>query len=1000
MLSLPRPIVSPLLVGRAREMERISTTLRAAQRGEGRCVLVAGEAGIGKSRLLAEARRSASQAGFLTLQGHCFEQDVSFPYAPWIDLLRACFARLRPEQIGELLDRQAPEIVKLLPELALTLPSLQPSPPLDPEAEKRRLFEALAQFFTRLSDVHPLLVVVEDVHWSDETSLEFLYFFLRRVRDFPTMALATYRHEEAPARLNHLLAQLDRERRAEEIVLHPLGRDEVAAMVQTIFDIQRPIKADFLDLIVPLSEGNPFFIEEILKALVEADDIFYQDGRWERKSAPELHVPRSVREALQRRMEHVSPAAREVVTLAAVAGQRFDFVLLRELTALDERELLSHMRELIAKHLLVEQSADEFAFRHALTREAVYATLLERERKIAHQQIAETLERMEDGSHAARLSDLAYHFYQAGAWAKALEYARRAGARAQALFAPREALAHFTHALHAAQQLSLAPPFEALMARAKVYETLGDFEQARGDLETALEVARTSEDRRGEWQATLDLGFLWSWRDYAHSGEHALRALELARRLGDPANLARTLNRVGNWHVNRDEPFEAQPYHEEALHIFQQLNDRHGVAQTLELLSMSSYVGANSLQGAAYCEQAIPLFRDAGDREGLIRALAHLTPAQHDTEVMDPRDIAMLIAPAEEALQLAREIGWRGGETEALGYIGTCAWVTGDFARALACAHTCLALAEEVNHRFGLAMSHMMLGQVYLNLLACSNAQAHFEQARATAQACNSLVMIRFSTAHLASACMAQHDLDRAEALLGAVLADRRARTRQLRVCWNTRAELALAQGDPSQALRIADELIASAPNIDRYGPRGIPRLSLLRGEALAALGRLDEAQAALLDAREGAREQGRRPLLWRSHSSLGKLYRTLERAAEAEEAFAAARALIHELAAPLRDESLREQFLQRALAMIPAAPTLSQRQAAKQTFGGLTSREREVAALVAQGKSNRAIAGDLVLSERTVDKHVGSILAKLDFHSRAQIAVWAVEKRLMKPAE
>ena len=151
---------------------------------------------------------------------------------------------------------------------------------------------------------------------------------------------------------------------------------------------------------------------------------------------------------------------------------------------------------------------------------------------------------------------------------------------------------------------------------------------------------------------------------------------------------------------------------------------------------------------------------------------------------------------------------------------------------------------------------------------------------------------------------------------------------------------------------------------------------------------------------RARAREQGRRPLLWRSHSSLGKLYRTLERAAEAEEAFAAARALIHELAAPLRDESLREQFLQRALAMIPAAPTLSQRQAAKQTFGGLTSREREVAALVAQGKSNRAIAGDLVLSERTVDKHVGSILAKLDFHSRAQIAVWAVEKRLMKPAE
>src|SRR5262249_29187103 len=154
------------------------------------------------------------------------------------------------------------------------------------------------------------------------------------------------------------------------------------------------------------------------------------------------------------------------------------------------------------------------------------------------------------------------------------------------------------------------------------------------------------------------------------------------------------------------------------------------------------------------------------------------------------------------------------------------------------------------------------------------------------------------------------------------------------------------------------------------------------------------------LDAREGARGQGRRPLLWRSHISLGKLYRALERTAEAEEAFAAARALIHDLAAPLHEEPLREQFLQRALAMILAAPALSPRQAAKQTFGGLTEREREVAALVAQGKSNREIAEHLVLSERTVDKHVGSILSKLEFHSRAQIAAWAVEKRLMRPTE
>jgi DNA-binding CsgD family transcriptional regulator len=289
---------------------------------------------------------------------------------------------------------------------------------------------------------------------------------------------------------------------------------------------------------------------------------------------------------------------------------------------------------------------------------------------------------------------------------------------------------------------------------------------------------------------------------------------------------------------------------------------------------------------------------------------------------------------------------------------------------------------------------------VYLNLLAFSEAAQYLEQAREVAQAGNSVFFVRVSTADLALTYIAQNELGRAEALLRAVLDDQPARTRHLRVCWNARAELALAQGDPTYALRIADELIAATPNIDRYGPRGIPRLSQLRGEALAALGRTNEAQAALLAAREGAREQGRRPLLWRIHVSLGKLYRALEQGTEAEQEFAAARALIHELALPLMDESLRAHFLQRALVMIPSPPPLSPRQAVKQEFGGLTAREREVAVFIAQGKSNSEIAGTLVTSKRTVEKHVGSILSKLGFTSRAQIVAWAIEKGLTRPSE
>jgi predicted ATPase len=204
--------------------------------------------------------------------------------------------------------------VKVLPELAQSVSGLAPTPALEPEAEKRRLFETLARFLVNLTatslDAPALLVLLEDLHWSDATSLDFLHFFARRLSDFPILVLATYRRDEVSPSLTHLLAQLDRERLAEEIALHPLARDDVAAMVRAIFDIHRPIKADFLDLVMPLPEGNPFFIEEILKALVEAGGIFFQEGRWERRPAPELHIPRSVHDAMQRRLRHLSSAAR------------------------------------------------------------------------------------------------------------------------------------------------------------------------------------------------------------------------------------------------------------------------------------------------------------------------------------------------------------------------------------------------------------------------------------------------------------------------------------------------------------------------------------------------------------------------------------------------------------------------------------------------------------------------------------------------------------------
>ncbi len=509
MALLDIPIVSPVIVGRTREIERLNQALHAARNGTGQCVFLAGEAGIGKSRLLAELRKRAKGEHFTVLQGNSFEQDARFPYAPWLDALRAFFASRNPDDLRDLVVVFAPELVKLLPELTRILPDAQPSAALDPEAEKHRLFETLAQFLTRLATDTPLLIILEDMHWSDETSLDLLHFIARRGAQTPMALMVSYRREEISPHLARMLAQFDRERLAEEIVLPPLARPDVESMVGAIFSIERPIKAKFLNLIMPLTEGNPFFIEEVLKSLVEQGDIFLADGRWERKSTHELRVPRTVQDAVQRHTEQLSAAARQVLTLAAVAGQRFDFALLQELSKIQEIDLLRSIRELIAAQLVGEESADEFAFRHALTREAVYATLLVREHRALHQKIGETMERIHANALDAHPAELAYHFYQAGVWEKALQYSERAGEQARALYALPEAVNHLSRALDAAQKASLPPPLKFLRARGQLYETVGEFEKARADLEATLELARASGDLHAEWQALLDLGFLW-----------------------------------------------------------------------------------------------------------------------------------------------------------------------------------------------------------------------------------------------------------------------------------------------------------------------------------------------------------------------------------------------------------------------------------------------------------------------------------------------------------
>lgn len=987
-----KSLICPIVIGRENDLQRLDRLLTQSQEGKGQIALISGEAGIGKSRLVKEAKARAAQ-GTVILDGYCFQTDSVLPYAPLLDLFRNFFLRSSREEI-----LQAQQLLAFFPELS-PVPDLSPTRPIHPnlEQEKRRLFHALAGTLLELAQTKPLILILEDLHWSDSTSLEFLLLLARRISSQPILLLLTFRSDETTPELTHFLAELDRERLGTEFALKPMNSPEVGQMLQAILDSPQapPVSKDFLDTVFTLTEGNPFFIEEILKALSAEGDISYADGIWDRKEINPLHIPRTIQDAVQRRTQRLDERTVQALTLASVMGRRFDFRLLQELLEVDEADLMSMLKQLIAAQLVVEESVDHFAFRHALTREAIYTTLLLRERQALHHRVAEVTERLYAASIDPHRGDLSYHYYTAGEWEKALHYSQQAGERARRLYSQREAIVYYSRALVAARHLGTPVETELLSARGHAYRILGDFRSALDDFEQARKLAQEQQDGKAEWRSLNDLGLFWTGRNYQQTGEYFRQAEELARKLNEPKLIAVSLNSVGNWFFVTGRTAQALKCHRQALEFFEGEQDEQGMAHTRSHLGMANLHHGDQIAAYEEYRHAIQLSRKLDDKHELIPALIGACHTSYDeTDFIPPQSRMESQQMALEALELARQVGWASYEAFAEWDIALGLAQCGSFGDAFIHANAMLRIATEIEDPQRIAGAHYALGYSYLLMLHPDLAIQNLEAGLTVAKEFGSSWMIGNTTTELASAYLLHNQPGRARTLLDSVpLQETGHHTRaERRMLW-AKGNLLLAENEPAEALRIAKHLLATKPSSRKTQP--IPALLKLQGEAWFALKQLRKAGQALEGARQAAEERESLPLLWQIHARLGWLYKEQKKVEESEREFASARQVIDRLGATIPEESLRTGFVEAALKSLPAERNPSQRRREAESFGGLTRREREVARLVAEGKSNREIAESLVLSERTVENHVGNILMKLGFDSRAQVAVWAVETGL-----
>jgi class 3 adenylate cyclase len=432
----------PVLVGRDAELSDLEDLLLAALLGEGGVALVTGEAGMGKTRLTTELKRRAARLGAEVLSGACSEADFALPYLAFIEAIGNRLSGPELEALRRDLGPSAADLGQLFPQLASGAVAATSG---DLSQSKLRLFEAVVSLLRLMAGGRGLLLVIDDVHWADASTRELLDYMTRRVRSSGILVLATARSEELH-RQHPLVALIQAWRRGGTVTsvdLRPLRPESVRRMISATFGDEE-VGDEFRDLMFARSEGNPFVIEEMLKAALDRGDIFRTAEGWDRKGINELALPATVRDTILARVERLQPGEAEVLRAASVLGQQFGYAPLQALSTMDADDLQGAIRTGMTQQLLVEveDMPGTYRFRHALTHEAVYTDMLLPRRQQLHSRAADQLQ-ASDGRHV----DVAHHLLAAGRMADAVPVCILAGDEACRAQAPDDAVELYQRAL-------------------------------------------------------------------------------------------------------------------------------------------------------------------------------------------------------------------------------------------------------------------------------------------------------------------------------------------------------------------------------------------------------------------------------------------------------------------------------------------------------------------------------------------------------------------------
>jgi DNA-binding CsgD family transcriptional regulator len=984
----PAGLQGPVFVGRDAELRMLFTGLDDALAGKGRLFLLAGEPGIGKSRLTDEFAAQAVARDALVLWGRCWEAGGAPAYWPWIQALRGLLGELDADDLDAVAARGAADLAQVLPELRERLPGIPEAEAGSPQTARFRLFDTVSGLLRRASARRPIVLALEDLHAADASSLLLLQFVAGQLAGSRLLVLATYRDVEVGR--DHPLAaalpELTRAPATTRLSLSGFSEADVARLIAAI--TRREPSAEVVAAIHRETMGNPLFVEEIVRLMASEDALWDQSGR------QRWPVPDGVREVMGQRLGRLPAASIAILTLGSVIGRAFSLELLERVTGQSAESLLEDLHDAVSARVVhgVGDNPGVLEFSHTLMRDTLYDELPPANRVRLHRAVAEALEELYAPDPESHVAELAHHFFEAAPAgdSKAVDYAIAAGRRAVAHLAYEEAVRLLRRALGALRD----SPDEA--RRCEVLLLLGDAEARAGEAlaskETflqAAEIATRLNLPEPLAEAAVGYGGRFSWaragtdRQLIPLLRQALDALEP----GDSVLRIRLLGRLAG--ALRDQPDMAPraALAEEALAMAGRIGDPGALTYALLAHWAAVLLGPDGVgQSDAIAEELDRLAEQFDDPElrtnaTWVRFIAYSSTAR----------VWELRAQVELFCQLAEELGQPAQQ-----------WYSGVMATSLAMQDGRFAEAERlIDQTFSAGRRAMPWDAEAARLFAL--ALLRREQGRLGELEDDLRRALVTHPGYRSVRCLLGVMLcdlgrvDEARALFDQLAADDFAvypKDNEFLTARTLLAEMAAFLQDRERAAVLYDQLLPYRQQIAlMISEIGVGPVEWPLGILAGLLARHDDAARHFEATMAVSSRIGARP--WVAHAQVDYA-RMLSESGRPDDREHAVEQLTSALATceELGMTRLAGQATT-LLAALGARPRRRVTQPGPPHPAKLTPRELEVAALVAEGLSNRQIAERLYVSERTAETHVQNILAKLGFTSRTQVVGWALREGL-----